>query len=169
MIISLLAHPNVGKSTLIGQILVQTKCLSSHEISKIQNESSILKNKSNWLANIVDTDKNERDSSTTLQSSIESFNYNNKTYRIINNPGHYLLISEIIKYTSKADISIILISANKNEFDKSLSTGYEYAILARVLNNDSLIICINKAENLNYNDYHFMVKQIKKKLKFEIQ
>ena len=125
MIISVLGHPNSGKSTLISQILIQTGCIKNHEIAKIQKESNILKKQSNWLANIVDTDQNERESSITLQSSIESFNFNDKTYKILNNPGHSSLLSEIIKSTAQADISILLISANQNEFNKSLNTGYE--------------------------------------------
>lgn len=165
MIISVLGHPDSGKSTLISQILIQTGCIKNHEIAKIQKESNILKKQSNWLANIVDTDQNERESSITLQSSIESFNFNDKTYKILNNPGHSSLLSEIIKSTAQADISILLISANQNEFNKSLNTGYEYAIIARVLNINQLIICINKAENLNPHDYQIMLKQIKQNLK----
>ena len=71
----------------------------------------------------------------------------------------------MIKSSSQADIGLLVISANENEFIKSLDQGYEFALVSRVININKLIVCINKAEKLDSDRYSFMLKQIKRRLK----
>ena len=165
MIICCLGGVDVGKSSLISRILIETGCVNNREIARILKESNIIKRQNQWLANIVDTDKNERESGVTLEPSIESFTFNNKTFKIINNPGHSSLMQKIIKTTSQSDLGLLVLPAKQNEFNKSLDAGFEYALIARVLNINKLIVCINKSEKLDLHEYSIFLKQIKQRLK----
>ena len=71
MIITVIGGVDVGKSSLISRILIETGCISDREIRKIQKESNIIKKHNQWLANIIDTDIHERQSGATLEPSIE--------------------------------------------------------------------------------------------------
>ena len=165
MIISCFGGVDVGKSSLIARILIETGCINNREIAKIQKESNIIKKHNQWLANIVDTDKNEMELGVTLNLSIEIFTFNDKTYQIINNPGHSALMNKMIQETAKADIGLLVLSAKQNEFKKSLDQGFEYCLISRVLNINKLIVCINKSENLYSHEYSIFLKQIKQRLR----
>ena len=74
-------------------------------------------------------------------------------------------MNKMIQATAKADLGLLLLSAKQNEFKKSLHQGFEYALIARVLNINKLIICINKCEDLDYHEYSILSNQIKQRLK----
>ena len=91
MIITVVGCPDSGKSTLISRILINTGAIKSNDINKAMNDSK------NWLANLVDTDKTEQERGMTLNSTIEKFTIQGKSFQIINNPGHVILSNQIIK------------------------------------------------------------------------
>ena len=161
MIISCIGDVNVGKSCLISQILINCGLIKKRDINK---EYSL--NNKNWLANIVDSDKNEQSRGMTLFSSYENFMINNNEYIIINNPGHNYLLKDIIISTSIADIAILLISANPSETDKNIINGSNYSIISRVNGIDQIIVCISKCEYINNNNsYNNIIDNINKSLK----
>ena len=172
MIISVIGGPDVGKSSLISRILINTGYIDEREVYKAQKESSIMKKPNQWLQNLVDTNSNEKESGITIQSSIESFTYEGREFSLVNNPGHTSLINEMIRYSSISDIGMVIISAKPNETLDSIRQGFEHALIIRVNGIKHLIICINKSEFINSttNSYQTIVNEIKefyKKLKFE--
>ena len=104
MIIAVLGDVDVGKSSLISRILINTGVISNREINK-----SINKHKE-WLSKLVDTDKNEQDRGITINSTLEKFIINGHENYLVNNPGHKILIHEIIRNSSISDLAILLIS-----------------------------------------------------------
>ena len=165
MIITCIGGVDVGKSSLISRILINTGAIKSNEINKTMDKHK------EWLSKLVDTDENEKDRGMTLFSSIEKFTLDGKSYSIINNPGHIILSNEIIKSAYRADVCILLLSAKKNEIDKSIKIGYNHSLIGRVSGINHLIICINKSEFLNsndnkYEDIHYKVKNAFKNIKF---
>lgn len=168
MIISVIGSVDTGKSSLISRILIETGSINDREIDKIQKESKTKQ----WLANLVDTNPNEKKQGITIQSSLESFTYKERSYILINNPGHELLFNEMIKNSSKSDIGMLVISAKPNELNKSIKQGLAHSLAIRVNGIKTLIICINKSKFINSttNSFKMIVHQINesiKKLKFE--
>ena len=159
MIITCIGCVDVGKSSLISRILINTGAISNREINKAINESK------NWLSNIVDTDYNEQSKGITIHSTLEKFIIEGNEFIIVNNPGHENLINEMIRNSSISDIAMLLISAKPNETKKSIKQGYEYSLLTRVNGINHIIVCINKSEYINHdNTYENIVNQVKKTL-----
>ena len=171
MIITVIGGVDVGKSSLISRILIETDSIDNREIRKFQKEAESLKKPNQWLPNLIDTDKNEKERGITLEAHQETFNYKGKNHTIINNPGHMSLTNTMIKASSQSDTSILVASANQKELTKCLDQGFEHALICRILGIRTLIVCINKAEFIDSNNnYESIVNTIKhrlKKLRFE--
>ena len=171
MIITVIGAPDVGKSSLISRILIETDSIDKREIDKMQKEAIIMKKPNQWLPDLIDTDKNERERGITLHSHQEVFNYRGKNHTIINNPGHKSLTNIMIISSSKADLAIIVISSKEGEFNKSLEQAFEQSLICRIQGINKIIACINKAEYIDSNDkYETIVNTINqrlKKLRFE--
>ena len=166
MIIKVIGGVDVGKSSLISRILIETDSINTREIQKSQKEAESLKKKNQWLPNLIDTHQEEKERGITLEPSSETFNYKTKKYTLINNPGHISLTNTMIKASSKSDTSILVVSANQKELTKCLDQGFEHALICRILGIRTLIVCINKAEYINSNDeYLKIINTIKHRLK----
>ena len=59
MIITVIGGVDVGKSSLISRILIETNITNDRDIRKSQKEAESLKKTNQWLQNLVDTDYNE--------------------------------------------------------------------------------------------------------------
>ena len=105
------------------------------------------------------------ESGITLEPSIETFTFNDKTYQIINNPGHKSLLNKMIQASDKADLGMLVLSANPSEYNKSINQGFDFALVSRIIGINKLIVCINKSEKLDFPEYSIMLKQIKQRLK----
>ena len=73
----------------------------------------------------------------------------------------------MINASSKADISILVISARKEEYTKCLEQSLEHAMLCRVLGIAIMIVCITKIECIewDFDKYNTIVKNINNRLK----
>ena len=161
MIINCIGNVDVGKSSLISRILLNTGAIKSNELNKSIQHSK------QWLANLIDTDKNKQERGMTLYSSVEKFIIDGKSFKIINNPGHIILSNQIIKNSCIADIALLVLSAKKNETENSIKQGYEYCLISRVNGINHLIVALNKSEYLNSSDnkYETIVNKVKKAFK----
>ena len=170
MIITVVGGPNVGKSSLISRILIETDCINNREIQKIK-KAEILKKTNQWLPNLVDSCPEEKKRGITLEPSSRTYTYKDKNHTLVNNPGHISLTNTMIKASSKSDTSILVVSANQKELTKCLDQGFEHALICRILGIRTLIVCINKTEFIDSNNnYESIVNTIKhrlKKLRFE--
>ena len=167
MIISVIGGVDVGKSSIIARILINTGSVNNREVLRVQKESAIMKKPNQWLPNLIDTNYKEQERGITIQATSESFTYKEQAYTLINNSGHESLINEMIKYSSKSDIGILVVSAKPSELNKSIKNGFEHALIIRLNGIKNLIICINKSEFINSttNSFEMIVNTIKKSLK----
>ena len=161
MIITVIGGVDVGKSSLISRILINTGSIKSNEINKAINHSK------QWLSNLVDTDEQEQNKGITIHSTIENFIIDGKEYNIVNNPGHKNLTNEMIQNSSIADVCLLVLSAKPNETQKSITEGYEHSLITRVNGINQMIVCINKSEFINSTDntYQNIVNRAKKAYK----
>ena len=164
MNISCIGSVDTGKSSLISRILLNTQAIKHNDLNKYNNTHK------NWLANLIDTDNDEKERGMTLNSSIEHFNLSGKLFNIINNPGHISLLNQVIHNSCQADIALLVLSAKKNEIDNSIKHSYDYALVSRVMGINHMIIALNKCEFLNddnkYEDIKNKVKRAYKNIKF---
>ena len=164
----LIGNVDHGKSTLGGQILVKTNTIKDRDIQKIKNKADELKMPSWWLAHILDEDDHEKAKGKTYNFNIVPFNYQEKSFEIIDVPGHKELITEMIFGTALADIAVLILSIRKGEYNAGLSgQTLEHTLIARGMGINSLIICVNKMDTINWDkdEYNNVVIDFTKKIK----
>ena len=167
MNIVIFGHVNSGKSTLCGNLLIKSNAVDQRAVDKLKKQADEL-NRSNWLTYISDTDQNERVNGRTVALNTVQFEYQNKTYKIIDTPGHKTLIREMIHGCSMADTSILILSIREGEYKAGLKgQTLEHLLIARAMGHNSLIVCVNKIDTVDWNAdaYNRIVTDFTEKIK----
>lgn len=149
----LLGNVDNGKSTLAGRIIIQTQNIDPNEIEKAKRESEKNGKSSFWLAYLLDIDDIERARGITLGYTFFDIKYNNKSFKIIDVPGHHNLVQEMIYGASYADIAVLVLSARLGEYESSLKgQALQHTLIARGIGIQHLIVAINKIDTIENSD-----------------
>jgi peptide chain release factor subunit 3 len=144
-----IGHVDSGKSTLSGQILLQTGKVDQRTIEACMREAKE-KNRESWyLAYIMDSNEEERDTGKTVHVGRASFETDRKRYTLLDAPGHKSYVPNMLNGVSQADVGILIISARRGEFESGFERGgqtREHTMLARTMGISHLIIAINKMD-----------------------
>lgn len=164
----LIGHVDSGKSTLAGRLLVDSNTIDKREIDRIKTKADNIKMNKWWLAHITDTDKNEQKRGKTMEWNMTQFNYNDQLFYIYDAPGHIERLNEMIDATCHAQIAVLVISIRKGEYKSSLKQSLEHAIVSRAIGINSIIICINKMDSINWNneEYNRIKNDICKRIRY---
>ena len=157
-----LGHVDAGKSTLMGQLLVQLGYVDQRQLHKYKKEAQLLNKASFIYAWILDQQNEERERGVTVDIATSYFETKTKYVTLIDAPGHRDFIPNMINGTSQADCGILVIPAIWNEFQDGFQDGgqtKEHAILARALGVNQLIIAISKMDSVHWSkDCYIKVK-----------
>eukprot|EP00835_Amoeboradix_gromovi_P005951 NODE_622_length_5917_cov_0.361464.p2 type:complete len:503 gc:universal NODE_622_length_5917_cov_0.361464:3966-2458(-) len=144
-----IGHVDAGKSTLGGQILIQSGMVDQRTLEKYQREA-IEQNRESWyLAWALDLNQDERSKGITVEAGKAYFETENKKVIILDAPGHKNYIPNMIGAAQQADLGILVISARKGEFEAGFEKNgqtREHAILAKTAGLKSLLVVINKMD-----------------------
>lgn len=157
--IVMLGEKDHGKSTLLANLLIASKSVSHERINEVKNISK--KNKTRFEpAYILDAFSEERDLGMTIDTTRANIAYKNKLIELIDVPGHLELIKNMMTGASNSEIAVLVVSAKKNEGFK-LETK-RHLFLASMFNLKTVIIAVNKMDELDYNEKIFnrLKKQI---------
>jgi len=162
-----IGHVDSGKSTIAGQILLQTGVVEEAVIAKYKREA-MEKNRDSWyLAYILDTNEEERQKGKTVEVGRGRFNSDIKRYTVLDAPGHRGYVPNMIQGATQADVAILVVSARRGEFETGFERGGqtgEHVILARTSGVSHLIIAVNKMDDETvmwcHTRYHHIAKAI---------
>jgi len=162
-----LGNVDSGKSTTVGRILFETKALPEHVLAKYKSEAETLNKGSFAFAWAMDTSKEERERGVTINLSHAELALNDRYYTIIDAPGHRDFTKTMIVGTSQADLAILLIDAQEGIIPGT--TTAEHALIARSTGISSIIVCLNKINNVHESErekiYNQRVEEVSTLLK----
>lgn len=162
-----IGHVDAGKSTLSGQLLVQTGQVDARTMQKNERDAKE-KHKDGWaVAFVMDSNEEERDSGTTVEVARAHFETVNKRYTVLDAPGHKAYVPNMIGGASQADVAVLVVSARKGEFETGFEHGgqtREHSALAKTLGVNSLLVAVNKMDDQTVNWSEDRFKEIVKKM-----
>lgn len=145
-----IGHVDAGKSTIGGQLLYLTGMVDKRTLEKYEREAKE-KNRESWyLSWALDTNQEERDKGKTVEVGRAYFETQNKNFTLLDAPGHRGFVPNMIGGASQADLSVLVISARKGEFETGFERGgqtREHAMLAKTAGVKHMVVLINKMDD----------------------
>jgi elongation factor 1-alpha len=139
----IIGHVDHGKSTLVGQILLQTGQFPQHMLDKYKEEAKAKGKESFALAWIFDNLKEERERGVTIDVAHKRFDTDKYYITIIDAPGHRDFVKNMITGTSQADAAILVVAGPEG----IMAQTKEHMFLARTLGVKQMIVAINKMDD----------------------
>jgi elongation factor 1-alpha len=139
----IIGHVDHGKSTLVGQTLLQTGQFPAHMVEKYKEEAKAKGKESFALAWIFDNLKEERERGVTIDVAHKRFDTDKFYVTIIDAPGHRDFVKNMITGTSQADAAVLVVAAPEG----IMAQTKEHMFLARTLGVKQMIVAINKMDD----------------------
>lgn len=160
----ILGHVDAGKSTLMGQVLLQLGHIEKRVVHKYQKQAAEIGKASFALAWIMDENESERERGVTMEVATKFAKTERHDITILDAPGHRDFIPAMITGAASADVGLLVVAAAPGEFEDGFNnngddngnngryqlqiTGQtrEHIILARGLGVSQLVVVVNKLE-----------------------
>jgi sulfate adenylyltransferase subunit 1 len=144
-----------GKSTLIGRYLYESGSLCQGAMEDISRTCADL-GRDFEFAYLLDSFEEERKEELTLDTTQCFCKLNkNKSAIFIDVPGHRELLKNMLSGASYAGMAILVIDINK----PAMGQTKRHAFILKFLGISKIIIAINKADSVNYNEGIFLKAQ----------
>jgi elongation factor 1-alpha len=138
----IIGHVDHGKSTLVGQTLLQTGQFPAHMVEKFKEEAKAKGKESFALAWIFDELKEERERGVTIDVAHKRFDTDKFYVTIIDAPGHRDFVKNMITGTSQADAAVLVVAAQHGV----MAQTKEHMFLARTLGVTQMIVAVNQMD-----------------------
>lgn len=158
-------HVDHGKSTMTGRLLYETGAVDERTFQQHKAEAEKLGRPSWAWAFALDRLKEERERGLTIDIAFFKFLTDKYYYTIIDAPGHKDFIKNMITGASQADVAMLVVSAKTGEFEAGVGPGgqtKEHAYLCMTLGVPSMIVCVNKMDDVNYSEDRY--KEVKEEV-----
>ena len=116
-----IGHVDSGKSTSTGHLIYKCGGIDQRTIEKYEKEANEIGKGTFKYAWVLDKLKAERERGITIDISIWKFETEDRTFTIIDAPGHRDFIKNMITGTTQADAALLIIGACRGEFETGFS------------------------------------------------
>lgn len=145
MHIVIVGHVDHGKSSLVGRLLADAGCLPSGKLEKVEEycrrNARIFE-----YAYLVDVLKNEQAQGITIDSARCFFQSKERSYILIDAPGHIEFLKNMVSGAARAEAAIIVIDAHEGIQENSRRHGY----MLRMLGITQVLVAVNKMDLCGY-------------------
>jgi bifunctional enzyme CysN/CysC len=142
---------DVGKSTLIGRLLYDSKSIFEDQMEAIEKTSKSSGEEEVNLALLTDGLKAEREQKITIDVAYRYFATPKRKFIIADTPGHTQYTRNMVTGASTADLAIVLIDASKGV----LTQSRRHAFLSSLLQIPHLVVAVNKMDLVDYDEDRF--------------
>ncbi|MGB2182105.1 MAG: sulfate adenylyltransferase subunit 1, partial [Pseudomonadales bacterium] len=157
-----------GKSTLIGRLLFEAKCIFDDQVTSLKQESITHGTQGGDIdfALLVDGLAAEREQGITIDVAYRFFNTDKRKFIVADTPGHEQYTRNMVTGASNADLSVILIDARKGVIEQTK----RHAFICSLLGIKQVVLAINKMDLVDYQqstfeeiyaDFEVFAKQLK--------
>jgi len=119
-------------------------------LEKWERESKDAGRETWYLTWALDSTPQERDKGKTVEVGRGYFETDKKRYTILDAPGHKTFVPSMITGAAQADVSVLVISARKGEFETGFERGgqtREHITLVRTAGVNKIVVVINKMDD----------------------
>ena len=137
-----------GKSTLIGRLLFEAKCIFDDQVSSLKNESASYGTQGSDIdyALLVDGLAAEREQGITIDVAYRFFNTDKRKFIVADTPGHEQYTRNMVTGASTTDLAVILIDARKGILEQSK----RHAFICSLLGIKHVLLAVNKMDLVGY-------------------
>ncbi|EHY58138.1 translation termination factor GTPase eRF3 [Exophiala dermatitidis] len=146
-----IGHVDAGKSTLGGQVLIQTGMVDERTLEKYKREAKDAGRETWYISWVLDLNKEERAKGKTVEVGRGFFETEKRRYTILDAPGHKTYVPNMLSGAAQADVAILVISARKGEFETGFEKGgqtQEHAMLIKTTGAKELVVVVNKMDDV---------------------
>ena len=146
-----IGHVDAGKSTLGGQVLIQTGMVDERTLEKYKKDAKDAGRETWYISWVLDLNKEERAKGKTVEVGRGFFETDKRRYTILDAPGHKTYVPNMLSGASQADVAILVISARKGEFETGFEKGgqtQEHAMLIKTTGAKELLVVVNKMDDV---------------------
>ena len=141
-----LGSMDVGKSTLVGNLMFQTGAATQEDLDKIKQELGDSYDESMKFAYLLDEEKEERKLKKTINTNYKFIAGPEKNnFVLIDTPGDPAYSQNMIGEVSKGDVAVIVLSSCVKSFNKAFANFeiQSQIFLALAMSINQFIFCIN--------------------------
>jgi bifunctional enzyme CysN/CysC len=140
-----------GKSTLIGQLLLESKSIYQDQVEAVTRESKRRGDPYLDLALFTDGLKAEREQKITIDVAYRYFSTPKRKFIIADCPGHIQYTRNMVTGASTAELAVVLVDARKGLVTQSK----RHAFISTLLNIPHIVVAINKMDLVDYDETVF--------------
>ena len=142
-----------GKSTLIGCLLYEAKCIFDDQVASLKQESIAYGTQGGEIdfALLVDGLAAEREQGITIDVAYRFFNTDKRKFIVADTPGHEQYTRNMVTGASNADLAVILIDARKGVIEQTK----RHAFICSLLGIKQVVLAINKMDLIHYDEITF--------------
>jgi bifunctional enzyme CysN/CysC len=140
-----------GKSTLIGRLLYDSKAIFEDQLEAVDRASERLGEAERNLALLTDGLRAEREQKITIDVAYRFFATPRRKFIMADTPGHLQYTRNMVTGASTADLTIILIDAQKGLLDQSR----RHAVIASLLQIPHVVVAVNKMDLVEWSQEVF--------------
>jgi sulfate adenylyltransferase subunit 1 len=140
-----------GKSTLIGRLLFDCKALMADQLDHIKEASLRRGFARTELALLTDGLRAEREQGITIDVSWRYFSTQRRRFVLADTPGHVQYTRNMVTGASTADVSVVLVDAERGVADQTRRHLYITALLGV----PRVIVAVNKMDRVGFDRVRF--------------
>ncbi len=142
-----------GKSTLIGRLLYESKCIFEDQLAALEIDSRQYGTQGEQIdfALLVDGLQAEREQGITIDVAYRFFTTGRRRYIVADAPGHEQYTRNMATGASTADLAVILVDARKGV----LTQTRRHSRIAAMMGIRQVVLAVNKMDLVGFDELVF--------------